>query len=249
MGNEIRIDIIKLLKFYDEKENNKKPASSITGIIGEDLLAGLFKHYLDNQSESVTILDKSIKSIGKSGKMLDRWILQKKSNEIVAFQTEIKNWSAHSLGGESLPKLDVNNPYQGILEYAKKNLEKTWRKDENGKGGFIDKSVGKVLKLMKEDDAVKNAIIAPLVCFWMPICNEDINSIENLSPFFEKECSTNIEINPFANDGKFDKVFFFSASIYLRSILKNNSDIKYIEIWSSNIKSRIDILNELIVGA
>lgn len=252
---EITLNIKELIEFYDCKEEGlTKPASSISGLIGEDLIAGLFKHYLENSydfnknEERIEIKDISIKSAGRTGKMLDRWILhQKKGGYKVAYQTEIKNWSVHSLGGKSLPPLDLKNPFQGILECAKSNFSKTWRKDELGKGGFIDKSVGKVLKLMKEDEVVKNAVIVPLVCFWMPICNEDVKSAENLSPFFEKECSNNIEINPFVNDGKFDKVYFFSASIYLRSILKNNPEKEFIDISSNNINSRINFLKNLIV--
>ncbi len=101
--NKIEFDIEKLIEFYDVKDSNKvKPASSITAVIGEDLVAGLFKHFLlsKNNNESVRIIEK-IKAAGKKGKMLDRWIvLASEDGKSILYQTEIKNWSAHSLGGE-----------------------------------------------------------------------------------------------------------------------------------------------------
>ena len=49
----VTIKIENLIKFYDEKEKNISPqVSSITGIIGEDLGAGLVKHYFDSQNRT-----------------------------------------------------------------------------------------------------------------------------------------------------------------------------------------------------
>jgi len=261
----IKIDVIEVIKFYDEKEfdeNNKevkKPASSISGMIGEDLIAGIFKDFLENidpslkktdylNNNKVTILDTTIKAIGKNGKMLDRWILLNNEQNNIAFQTEIKNWSVHSLGGKSFPKIEKNgkDPFSDILELSKINFEKTWKEDKFGRGGFIDKSVGKVLLKMKEEEIIKGYKIKPLICFWMPICSKEIATSDDILPFFKKNCSNDIEINPFKNEGEFDTVYFFSASIYLRYLIKKK---KFeIEIMSNNIQNRIEYLNKLILN-
>ncbi len=246
----VTIDIVKLIEFYDQKDlQNKKPASSISGIIGEDLIAGLFKHYLENNSNEnngeVIIFEDSIKAFGKNGKMLDRWILHHKKNEKkIAYQTEIKNWSVHSLGGKTFDNLDLKNPLKNIVKIAQENFDKNCKEDELGKIGFINDSVGKVLLKMKSDERIDDSyIIKPLVCFWMPICSNN-----NLKPFFTKDCSSDININPFYYHGNFDNVSFFSASIYLRELILMNPGVNNlsIEIYSTNIKQRLDILQSLI---
>jgi hypothetical protein len=246
---KVRIDVVKLIEFYDQKVKNiKKPASSISGIIGEDLIAGLFKHYLENQNrgstDEVIIIDESIKANGINGKMLDRWILHHTSDgQKIAYQTEIKNWSVHSLGGKTFDQLELKNPLKNILDNAQKNLKKNCLIDKDGKIGFIDKSVGKVLLNMKPDKRVDNHIIKPLICFWMPICSDD-----DIKAFFVKDCSSDTDLNPFYNERKFNSVSFFSASIYLRELILKNPGVNdlSIEIYSTNIKQRLDILQSLI---
>lgn len=247
----VRIDVVKLIEFYDQKVKNvKKPASSISGIIGEDLIAGLFKHYLENQNsnskDEVIIIDDSIKADGVNGKMLDRWILHHLSDgQKIAYQTEIKNWSVHSIGGKPFDELNLEDPYNNILNF-KKNAKINFERNcviKNNKIGFIDKSVGKVLLKMKRDPRTDNHIIKPLVCFWMPICSD-----EDIKPFFVMECSTDTDLNPFYEIGEFNTVSFFSASIYLRELILKNPGVNdlSIEIYSTNIKHRLDILQSLI---
>ena len=245
---KVSIDVVKLIEFYDQKSDIKKPASSISGLIGEDLIAGLFKHYLENYDDAdcdkVEIIDDSIKAYGTHGKMLDRWILHHKINgQKIAYQTEIKNWSVHSLGGKTFDKLDLKYPYNNILKNAKENFERNCAIDDYGKMGFKDKSVGKVLLKMKPDKRTDNHIIKPLICFWMPICSND-----EIKPYFEKECSSDVVVNPFYNECKFKSVSFFSASIYLRKLISDNPGVMdlSIEIFSTNIKQRLDLLKTLI---
>lgn len=246
---KVKIDVVKLIEFYDQKfKNVKKPASSISGIIGEDLIAGLFKHYLENQNsdskDEVIIIDDTIKADGINGKMLDRWILHHLSDgQKIAYQTEIKNWSVHSIGGKTFDELDLNYPFKNILDNAQKNFTKNCHFDKAGKIGFIDKSVGKVLLKMKQDERTYNHVIKPLICFWMPICPD-----KDIKPFFEKECSSDADLKPFCNESKFNSVSFFSASIYLRELILKNPGVNdlSIEIYSTNIKQRLDILQSLI---
>jgi len=231
----IEIDIEHLVKFYDEKEKDapKKPASSITGIIGEDLISGLYKHYIENYKKEgkVTILQGN----PKNGKWLDRWMVQENESQIICYQTEIKNWSAHSLGGVSFHNLND-------AEIKKKAINIF--NDTFQNGDLKDPSVGKVLNDMKDKNIIEEygvERIRPLVCFWMPICKDG----EELNPFFEIK----IEVNSKNNTGRFTVLSFFSASIYLRALLneKKYSDKKnIISIEAPNIYERLNHLNNLV---
>lgn len=276
---EISIDIKELIKFYDQKEENiSKPASAITGLIGEDLIAGIFKHFLeecDSTTRNVIIDDISIKAAGKNGKMLDRWIIQeKKDGTKIAYQTEIKNWSAHSLGGYDLSDknnqnfIDVFLNNKEVKEVGLRNFDNTWGLNpyDEKEGGFKDNSVGKVLLKMNNDIYTKENgyLVKPLVCFWMPIFDKHENAIDPIPPFFSKKCSKvaidsgnatkkgNVIYNMILGDqqgdhiGNFDEVSFFSTSIYLRSILEKQPNRTHIKIWTNNIKLRIGILQKLI---
>ena len=67
-------NIDELIKFYDLKGENHKHASSVTGLIGEDLITGIFKHYLESKSPKpkVNVLTENPKE--KNGRWLDRWM-------------------------------------------------------------------------------------------------------------------------------------------------------------------------------
>ena len=277
---EITLNIKELIEFYDCKEKGlTKPASSISGLIGEDLIAGLFKHYLekcDKKTVTVKIDDVSIKATGKEGKMLDRWIIQENNDGTkIAYQTEIKNWSAHSLGGYDLSskkgdkKQDIFSVNQDVIKIGKKNFKNTWgvNPKNESEGGFKDNSVGKVLLKMNSEVYTKENgyDVKPLVCFWMPICDILENDLDSNIHFFKKKCSKiaidsgretkkgKVYFNMILGDvktdkcGNFEEVYFFSASIYLRSILKNNPEKDFIDISSNNINSRINYLKNLIV--
>jgi hypothetical protein len=277
MEQKIKINIKNLIKFYDQKENGKtKPASSISGLIGEDLVAGLFKHYLENSSKNsnfykpdvfdnndeIKVIDGKIKAKGTTGKMLDRWIVHKN----IAYQTEIKNWSAHSLGGYDLSSKDDKEflIYDKVKEIGEKNFNNTWGLNPNNEseGGFKDNSVGKVLLKMESDEFTieKEYELRALVCFWMPIYDKRVHDMPQ--PFFKKNTSKtrflsgeknkkgeDIFYNSILtdkNNGEFNEVYFFSASIYLRYLLEQNFDKESIEITSKNIFPRVKHLFNLL---
>jgi hypothetical protein len=218
-----------LIKFYDLQGENSKHASSVTGLIGEDLITGIFKHYLESKSPKpkVNVLTENPKE--KNGRWLDRWIIQENGNKNICYQTEIKNWSAHSLGGVHF-EYDSNNPMDFKTLDSDKIFSKIW---DDKKMEFKDAAVNKVLKQMKssaELDTLPSKIIEPLVCFWMPITRSSVKDpiiVLNIS-----NANTN-----------FNKVTIFSSSIYLRKL--RSDDIKTIEIESGQIATRMQKLNNL----
>lgn len=222
-------NIDELIKFYDLKGENHKHASSVTGLIGEDLITGIFKHYLESQNSNVnvTILPDNPKE--EKGRWLDRWIVQEIGTKNICFQTEIKNWSAHSLGGVHF-EYDPNNPLNFETSDSDKIFDKTW---DDQKFEFKDAAVNKVLKQMKSNaelDSIPNKTIEPLVCFWMPITKSSVKE-----PIIELKISN--------TNTNFDRVTIFSSSIYLRQLRRDGKT--KIEIESGQIATRMERLNNL----
>jgi hypothetical protein len=222
-------NIDELIKFYDLKGENSKHASSVTGLIGEDLITGIFKHYLERSSinSKVNVLPENPKE--KKGRWLDRWIIQENGSINICYQTEIKNWSAHSLGGVHF-EYDPNKPLDFKTSDSDKIFNKIW---DDTKMEFKDAAVNKVLKQMKSNaelDTLPSKIIEPLVCFWMPITKSSVKD-----PIIELKISN--------TNTNFDKVTIFSSSIYLRQL--RSSGINTIEIESVQIAIRMGKLNNL----
>jgi hypothetical protein len=252
---KIKFNIPELIKFYDQRESDKKPASAITGLIGEDLVAGLFKHFLQKNSNfrnEIIIFDESTPREGfKSGKWLDRYILEKTENGDVGYHVEIKNWSAHSLNGVSFNDFDPSNPFDGVYQKALGIFNKIWEEsgDESNRiYNFIDKkstSLSKVLLEMKnQPEEIKNSRkITPVLCFWMPISKNH----EDLLPYFT--IPIRIEGSTSRNYKKYDSLGIFSASLYLRSMIQKNPGNNEIEIETNNILQRIEILKKIIPDA
>jgi hypothetical protein len=211
------------------KGENHKHASSVTGLIGEDLITGIFKHHLERNrpNSKVNVLAENPKE--KKGRWLDRWIIQENGSKNICYQTEIKNWSAHSLGGVHF-EYDPNKPLDFQTLDSDKIFNKIW---DGSKMEFKDAAVNKVLKQMKSNadlDSLPNKTIEPLVCFWMPITKSSVKE-----PIIELKISN--------TNTNFDRVTIFSASIYLRRLLSKN--IKLIEIESGHIAARMKKLNNL----
>src|SRR5262249_30661222 len=139
-----------LLEFYDTKPDDSiGHATAINAISGEDLGAGLLKHYLETCTKSdVTLLDEKVTLGTPSGPRLDRWVLVKWADRATLvqvegpgegdglsvlgadgttlFQVEIKNWSAHGFGGEPLP---LNASPAEVAVYKKKEWGRVWNEE------------------------------------------------------------------------------------------------------------------------
>src|SRR3989344_321722 len=99
---ELRLrNTIQFLDFPDPGDN--KHASAVTGVIGEDLNAAAFAHYLENEGSLVSILPTGPTQGTRIGQRLDRWIYTKnREGREILYQAEIKNWAASAIGGYRL---------------------------------------------------------------------------------------------------------------------------------------------------
>ena len=100
----VTVDPQELLCFFDGKPKwSEKQATSIVGVVGEDLNAACFQHYLESKGAGANVLNCPVTTGKRKGPRLDRWIdVTRRDGSRTVFQTEIKNWSAHAIGGKPL---------------------------------------------------------------------------------------------------------------------------------------------------
>jgi hypothetical protein len=215
----IEIDIIEILKFYDEKiKTSIHHASAINAVAGEDIGAGLFAHYLKSKNITAEILPAPCTQMKKSGERLDRWILAVENGERVYYQTEIKNWSAHAIGGKILK---INATQEEVSDYKIRRWNNSW----DG-AALTPPTARKVLIPMKPIE--DNSKVEPLICFWT-----SMHPTGNSEPFF----SVPIQ------DKHFSRLWFFSMSAYLRNVLSSGE--KKIILEMPDTESRIEWLKTI----
>jgi hypothetical protein len=230
----MKINIEEAIKFFDDTPDGGGLASSIVGLIGEDLNAWAFKHFMESENKAeVKILTDIVTTGSKKGKRLDRWIYVKEKSKETLYQCEIKNWSSTAIGGRRL-KLDADliNKQQVAQYYW--NHQLTTELMDNNFPGIVTKVL---LDNMIVPDRYNKVEVNPLVIYWMPISNTD-----QLNPYFKVPVST---INNSKIRTKFKDLNIFSVSLYLRGLLEK-SNKKELIIDLPNVKNRLDALNKII---
>lgn len=221
----LRIRVRDILEFFDTKPSGSaNHATSLVAIIGEDLGAALFcEHLFRSGLGEARVLAKSPTPGTRSGKRLDRWFLIKWTDgRETLLQAEIKNWSAHAIGGK-VQKLDA----AGIKDSAFRinRWENEW---DSAAGCFRHESVGKVFGTMKRPAGIDPGIqIEPLAIYWFAI-----------HPTGQ---SDSLFHHPAPADSGFDRIWFFSMSSFLRSVKSETLDLDM-----PNAIARISWLNRLV---
>ena len=222
----MQVSIEKIINLYDGKSSSDRGhVSSITGLSGEDFAAGILKHYFDNNGGSCEILPDKPTEGFKKGKWLDRWLKVEMDSDIIYYQTEIKNWCSHSLGGKQI-KLETSD--DELINYGHQRFRGQW---DTIKKTFKYTYVSKVLRRMKIAANIKNGamVVKSLICYWYPILDTQANT---LNPFFSTDCSQN-----------FSEVKIFSLSIYLRFLLEKG--VTCINIEMPNFEERLKKIKEI----
>src|SRR3989344_1903593 len=126
----MKINIKKCLEFLDNTPV-RGHAAAIVSMIGEELNACAFKHYMESTGRIVEILlDETGKPVPvrqelPGRKQLDRWIRVKDINKQLLYQCEIKNWSASAIGGRYLEVNADDNELKETAEYYWSNQMQT----------------------------------------------------------------------------------------------------------------------------
>ncbi len=220
LSSIIRLPISLLLEFFDEAPDyGKGHATAITAVLGEELGAGLLVDHFRGKNMKAEVLGLPCTQGTTSGKRLDRWIRVTKGRQTVYYQVEIKNWSATAIGGR---RIAINASSSQLREHKRERWSKEWSGQL-----FIKEAVQKVLTPMKPP--VIGAEVEPLVCFW-----------DAMHPTGKAEAIFSIPVN----GGRFPRVWIFSMSAYLRTLLKAGQE--FVEIDAPAAKARLRLLNRLL---
>lgn len=276
---KIKVNIDELIKFYDstnqwdtKNPELNSPITAITGLIGEDLILSVLKHYFDNDRKKISTINRVSPCTGNNkGPRLDAWMITDKEY----YQIEVKNWCASAIGGkpidDDIPKLNNNIIFEGskftkpdnkgkkprkegwsLLEASIYNYHKYLLRSDSDH----TKKVWKVLcrmedrKLKDIDNKTKKALLA----FWSPVAkNQEYNKIP--PAFFSEPLDTfELPINASgygktSDEGniEFNEVFIFSASLYLRA-LKERGDKPEIELEMPRVEDRLKRIHQLLPG-
>jgi hypothetical protein len=118
------------------------------------------------------------------------------------YQVEIKNWSAHSIGGTRAAKEWGPDKW---TEYRKTVWGRRFKPD----GVLRDPEARKVLTPMKPPAGFEKAVIEPVICFW-----------EGMHP----EGEGNVFFDVPLKGEKFDKLFVFSMSNFVHQLIAEGTD-------------------------
>jgi hypothetical protein len=221
MSTRVRIPLRTLLGFYDDPDKSlSRHISSITGVLGEDLGAGLIVDHFEQQGLKVKVLDRSVTPGTNKGHRLDRWICVEHPSQPTIYQVEIKNWGALAIGGRRL-KIDAE---ESVLRAHR--LER-WSKEWDGKT-FRKDSVRKVLIPMRSP--IANMRVEPMVCFW-----DAMHPAGAADPLFKVNVPTG---------RTFPYVWVFSMSSYVRKLLEGGREEIVIEAKATSL--RFELLGQII---
>ncbi len=219
------INLKKLLELYDTKsQENIGSVAAINAMMGEDLAVALFFDYARRENLNPTVLSEKCTQGKNQGVRLDRWLSIKDGNRAIYYQTEIKNWTAHSYRGNPSPD---NSDVARMKEYRK---DRWAQRFDVSNRCLRDASASKVLVPMKLDSTVPpKVVIRPLIIFWEAMHPKGLND-----EFFSVPVS-----------GKsFKKLWVFSLSNYVRNLINRDKETK-IEINMPAVDARIKWLNSV----
>ena len=245
----LTVNRVELLKFFDEKPDwSIGHATAIVAVTGEDLSAACFQHYAAKlRGERVTVvpkLDKSGKVTGPhpvttgntKGPRLDRWMeVSPQKRRKFLYQTEIKSWSAHAIGGE---KIDVSATPQELADYKRKRWERYWDSEHKT---LNHPHIAKVLVTMQKPCGYDRYPVKPLLIFWQalgPNQGEDDHLFSIPANYYRKDDRP----TSWPRTGKFGELWVFSVSSYLRSLAEDQ-----IQLPMPNAAHRLQILNNLFL--
>ncbi len=217
-----KLKLRELIDFYDYKvRGSSNHASAVNAVLGEDLAVALLTHYFENDGFNVYFLPEPCTQGKQRGTRLDKWMVVEKKESSVIYQVEIKNWSAHSIGGKLCsPSADDSTLRQ----------DRAWRWAK--RFNIIEKipaeaATLKVLTRMRIPILYESCEHKSLLCFW-----EALHPDGEPDPFFEVSVKSE----------SFQKLSIFSMSNYVNKLLE---DSEFISVKMSDADARIDWLNRI----
>lgn len=228
--SKLTINLAETISFFDEKPDwSITHATGIVGILGEDLAAATLRRCLEaNGATNVRVRTETVGTGKRRGPRLDRWIeADLKDGRKVLFQTEIKNFSAHAIGGKTL---SINASTEEVEAYKNEFWQRRW---DAVNRTLLHAYTAKVLVRMNPPSDTGSRKQLPLLIFWeamAPVpgfghCDEAKGG--HLFKVSKPTCDFSFAV-PGSWDGHergFPELWIFSMSSYLRSVAKANDNL------------------------
>ena len=186
-------------------------------MLGEDIAIALMCHYFNAQDSTAEALPTPCTTGKQKGYRLDKWIAVKSIDQpAIIYQVEIKNWSAHSIGGTTV-KRDAT--IHEMNDYRRDRWHRQFR--TNGDTYLpSQKETLKVLTKMLLPQSHRDHEHKALLCFW-----------EALHPEGKDEPLFTVDVSSDA----FTKLEIFSMSNYVRRLLEHTETLE-VEMRDTNAR-------------
>ena len=211
----LTINRLALLEFLDMKSDySRGHATGVVSVVGEDLNAACFQRYVESKGVKVEVLPNPVTTGKQRGPRLDRWIKADwPDGSKILYQTEIKNWSAHAIGGKNLP---ISANRQETADYKQDRWERHWNSNSSTLKG---NSCAKVLVPMKRPDGLGARTVQPLLIFWEALGPKGVD--DHLFPVTARRP----HYPDFPKFPEPTELWVFSVSGYLRSLTDDTIDL------------------------
>ena len=224
----VKLDLRELVNFYDfAVKGSATHATAVNAMMGEEFGVALMLHYFQMQGKPLEALAGPCNQGTRSGKRLDKWFVHKVSDDVLLYQTEIKNWSAHSLGGTRADDTLRESPLDS-------DKWTNYRKDVWGQRFTTSKTLKdptalKVLTPMRRPPGYETAIVKPVICFW-----------EGMHPEGKGDVFFDI---PLSHE-KFVSLSVFSMSNFVHQLLAGGTD--FLDVAMPDAVARKDWIEKLL---
>lgn len=211
----IEVNLEKVLIFYDFDSTVRRHSNALKTLAGEELNLHLLCHYLSEKCEaSAQIQDECCKT---KGKRLDAWVSVKdKAGDLIYYQVEVKSWSFHGYGGGT--PLNVSVTPSELQRYKIDLWSQYW---DSHSQTFKNEQLRKVLTRM---DQYGDKKVLPLACLWAAVHPDGADD-----EFFEVAC----------NSDAFREVMVFSASSYIRSMIRTGQKTIILDLKDTEERMRL----------
>lgn len=222
MPDTLNLNLKALLDFYDDRvPESVGHASAINAVLGEDLAIGLVTDYFRRRGAEARLVSRTCTQGTQKGVRLDAWLEITSTEGVFHYQTEIKNWSAHAIGGRVAPK------DQSETEMQAYRINRWLNQFDPKLRTLKQAKAQKVLTPMKPEES--DWVVRPFIIFWdsMHPAGENI-------PLFDVEIS----------NSDFDRLWVFSMSSYVRNLMERG--ISTVELEMTDSKIRISWVNRIV---
>lgn len=207
-----KLDLRELVNFYDYAvKDSVTHATAVNAMIGEELAISLMLHFFQIKRTPLEALPGPCNQGTKKGKRLDKWFVQNDGRNVLLYQTEIKNWSAHSLRGMRLDEKFRDLPLSS--EEWTKHRKQVWGRRFTEESTLRDPATWKVVTPMKPPLGYEKSAIKPIICFW-----------EGMHPEGKADVFFDVPLK----DENFDKLFVFSMSNFVHQLLAE--DVYFLDV-------------------